>query len=57
VKNKTYKEQENLRDKGTRRYIERIVEEKEAEKEIKEYIQTDDEYEERVQDHIRPERI
>lgn len=33
-----YKEKETLRERGTKRYQERLVEEKEAEKEIKEYI-------------------
>jgi len=35
---KTYKEKETIREKGTKRYQERIAEEQEAEKEIKEYI-------------------
>lgn len=33
-----YKEKETLRERGTKRYQERIVEEKEAEKEIEEFI-------------------
>jgi hypothetical protein len=57
VKSKNWKEKESLEERGTRRYIERIIEEKLAEQEIKEYIETDDEYEERVPDGFRPERI
>lgn len=57
MKSKNWKEKESLEERGTRRYIERIIEEKLAEQEIKEYIETDDEYEERVPDGFRPERI
>ena len=35
---KNYKEKETIREKGTKRYQERIAEEQEAEQEIKNYI-------------------
>lgn len=35
---KNYKERETLKERGTKRYQERIVEEQEAEQEIKQYI-------------------
>ena len=38
MKQKTYKEKETLQERGTKRYQERLVEEKEAEKEIKEFV-------------------
>ncbi len=38
MKQKTYKEKETLQERGTKRYQERLVEQKEAEKEIKEYV-------------------
>ncbi len=38
---KTYKEIDNDSRKGKKRYIERQIEEREAEKEIKDYIQKD----------------
>lgn len=41
MKNKNYKELETEKQKGKRRYIERRVEELEAEKEINEYDPTD----------------
>ena len=34
---KTYREKETEKTRGKKRYIERIIEEKEADKEIKEY--------------------
>lgn len=37
MKLKTYKEKETLQERGTKRYQERLAEEKEAEKEIKNY--------------------
>lgn len=37
MKPHTYKEKETLRERGTKRYQERLVEEKEAEQEIKQY--------------------
>lgn len=37
LKNKTYKEKETLKERGTKRFQERLAEEKEAEKEIKHY--------------------
>lgn len=57
MKNKSFKEQESLRDRGTRKYIERIIEEKEAEQEIKEYEPEEYDYEDRIQNDVRPERI
>ncbi len=38
MKQKTYKEKETLQERGTKRYQERLVEQKEAEKEIKEFV-------------------
>lgn len=38
MKPRTYKEKETLQERGTKRYQERLVEQKEAEKEIKEYV-------------------
>lgn len=37
MKSKNYKEKETLRERGTKKYRERIAEEKEAEEEIKQY--------------------
>ena len=37
LKNKTYKEKETLKERGTKRFQERLAEEKEAEKEIKQF--------------------
>lgn len=37
MKSKTYKEKDTLRERGTKKYRERIAEEKEAEDEIKQY--------------------
>jgi hypothetical protein len=37
MKLKTYKEKENLKERGTKRYQERKVQEQEAEEEIKNY--------------------
>lgn len=37
MKQKTYKEKDNLRERGTKKFQERVVEEKEAEEEIKHY--------------------
>lgn len=54
MKIKKNKEQETLRQKGTRKYIERVIEEHEAEKEIKDYVQEDDDYEERIPNPVRP---
>ncbi len=39
MKQKTYKEKETLQERGTKRYQERLVEQKEAEQMIKEYKQ------------------
>ncbi len=52
MKPKNHKEQETLRERGTRKYIERKIEEEEANKEIKEYEQKEDDYEERIQNPI-----
>jgi hypothetical protein len=41
MKNKNYKELETEKQKGKRRFVERRVQELEAEKEIKEYDNTD----------------
>lgn len=43
MKQKTYKEKETLQERGTKRYQERLVEQKEAEKEIKEYVLNEEE--------------
>lgn len=40
---KTYKEYDTEKNRGKKRYIERIIEEKEADKEIKEYEDSTDE--------------
>jgi hypothetical protein len=45
---KNYKEKETIKERGTKRFRERVVEEKEAEKEIKDYerdlpVETNDE--------------
>ena len=37
MKIQTYKEKETLKERGTKRYQERLVEEQEAEEEIKQY--------------------
>jgi hypothetical protein len=37
MKLKNYKEKETLKERGTKRFQERLAEEKEAEKEIKQY--------------------
>jgi len=37
MKQKTYKEKETLRERGSKRFQERLVEEKEAEEEIKQF--------------------
>ena len=37
LKQKSYKEKNNEKERGKKRYIERLVEEQEAEKEIKDY--------------------
>ncbi len=37
MKNKTYKEKETEKQRGKKRYLERIVEEQEADKEIEQY--------------------
>lgn len=37
MKLRTYKEKETLKERGTKRFQERLAEEKEAEKEIKNY--------------------
>jgi len=37
LKNKSYKEKETLKERGTKRFQERLAEEAEAEKEIKNY--------------------
>ena len=39
MKLKNYKEKETLKERGTKRYQERLAEEAEAEKEIKQYTQ------------------
>jgi hypothetical protein len=39
---KTYREKETEKTRGKKRYIERIIEEKEADKEIKEYEEASD---------------
>lgn len=44
MKQKTYKEKETLQERGTKRYQERLVEQKEAEQMIKEYKQEKDDY-------------
>lgn len=44
LKNKTYKEKETLKERGTKRFQERLAEEKEAEKEVKEFVYEKDEY-------------
>jgi len=41
MKSHTYKEKETLRERGTKRYQERLVEEKEANEEIKQYQEED----------------
>lgn len=38
MKPRTHKEKETLQERGTKRYQERLVEQKEAEKEIKEFV-------------------
>lgn len=38
LKTKNYKEKENLKERGTKRFQERKAEEKEAEEEVKKYI-------------------
>lgn len=43
LKEKSYKEQKNEALRGKRRYIERIIEQEEAEKEIREYEDSTDE--------------
>jgi hypothetical protein len=47
MKNKNYKELETEKQKGKRRFVERRVQELEAEKEIKEYDNTDNRADER----------
>lgn len=42
LKQKTYKERESEKTRGKKRYIERVVEEQEAEQEIKEYDRNED---------------
>ncbi len=37
VKSRNWKEQESIKERGTKRYQERLVEEEEAEKEIRNY--------------------
>lgn len=51
VNKKNYKEDRTLKERGTKKYRERIVEEKEAEKLIKEYKENNEEY---IDDEINP---
>jgi hypothetical protein len=46
LKNKSYKEKETLKERGTKRFQERLAEEKEAEKEIKQFDPSTDHAEE-----------
>jgi hypothetical protein len=48
---KNYKKEES--DRGIKRYIERKIQDDEAEKEIKEYEEHPDDYDEQIQDNIR----
>lgn len=55
MKLKNYKEKETLRERGTKKYRERIAEEKEAEEEIKQYDLFEDYVDDNkpaIQEHI-----
>lgn len=51
---KNYKEKETLKERGTKRYQERLVEEQEAENEIKDFNLELDYHEETLDHDIKP---